>query len=148
MRASDLMTGGPAACRPGDPATECLKAMDRRACGAVPVIDDDHRVIGIVTDRDLLFAIRANGGTLDGLQVRACMTDHPVTVVQGDDAAEVVRRMREARVRRAPVVDGDGTLVGMVAQADLATRLDDDRALVDFLRTVSSAPAIEPAPVR
>lgn len=148
MRASDLMTGGPAACRADDPVAAVLDAMDERECGAVPVIDENRRVIGIVTDRDVLFGIRENEGRIEGLTAAGCMTDHPVTVNRDDDAEEVVRRMRDARVRRVPVVDADGTLVGIVAQADLATKLDDDATLAGYLREVSGAPAVEPAPER
>lgn len=148
MRASDLMTGGPASCRADDPVTVVLDAMDERECGAVPVVDDDHRAIGIVTDRDVLFGIRENDGRIEGLTAGGCMTDHPLTVTRDADAGEVVRRMREARVRRVPVVDENGTLVGIIAQADLATKLEDDATVAGYLREVSGAPALEPAPER
>ncbi|MBW3660605.1 MAG: CBS domain-containing protein [Gemmatimonadetes bacterium] len=148
MRASDLMTGAPQACRPDDPVDRALAHMDERECGAVPVVDDDRRVVGIVTDRDILFGIRGNDGRMEGLTVSSCMTEHPVTVRQDDEAADVVRRMRESRIRRVPVVDDAGALVGIVAQADLATRLEDDALLAGYLREVSAAPAVEPAPER
>ncbi|MDX1660291.1 MAG: CBS domain-containing protein [Gemmatimonadota bacterium] len=148
MRASEMMTGGPKACRPDDPVQRALDHMDACECGAVPVVDDDRTVVGIVTDRDIVFGVRQNDGRMEGLRVSACMTAHPVTVRQDDAAEEVVRRMRESRVRRVPVVDEDGTLVGIVAQADLAVHLEDDALLAGYLREVSSAPGVEPAPER
>lgn len=148
MRASEIMTGAPGACRPDDPVERVLQHMDERECGAVPVVDADRKVVGIVTDRDVLFGIRENDGRIEGLTASGCMTDHPVTVQQDDDVEEVVRRMRESRVRRVPVVDENGALVGIVAQADLAVHLEDDALLAGYLREVSAAPAVEPAPER
>lgn len=148
MRAREMMTGGPKACRPDEPVDRALAHMDECECGAVPVVDEDRRVVGIVTDRDVLFGIRGNDGRIEGLTVAECMTGHPVTVRQDDEAEEVVRRMRESRVRRVPVVDEEGSLVGIVAQADLAVHLEDDALVAAYLREVSAAPPVEPAPER
>ncbi len=148
MRASEMMTGAPKSCRPDDPVDRALEHMDECECGAVPVVDDQQKVVGIVTDRDILFGVRGNDGRTEGLTVSECMTGHPVTVQQDDDAETVVRQMREARVRRVPVVDAEGGLVGIVAQADLAVHLEDDALLAGYLREVSAAPPVEPAPER
>lgn len=148
MRASEMMTGAPKSCRPDDPVDRALEHMDECECGAVPVVDEEQKVVGIVTDRDILFGVRGNAGRTDGLTVSECMTAHPVTVRQDDDAETVVRQMREARIRRAPVVNAEGSLVGIVAQADLAVHLEDDALLAGYLREVSAAPPVEPAPER
>lgn len=148
MSARDLMTGAPRSCRPDDPIARALDHMDECECGAVPVVDEENRVVGIVTDRDILFGIRENGGSMEGLVVEACMTTHPLTVRQDADVEEVVDRMTTGRVRRVPVVDESEKLVGIIAQADLATGIDDDAVVARYLREISAAPAVEPAPER
>lgn len=148
MKAQDLMTSDPRCCRAEEPATEALKHMDECDCGAVPVVDGDRQVVGIVTDRDILFGIRLNGGRLDGLTVEQCMTRSPVTVVTEEPADNVVRTMTMRRIRRVPVVGRDGSLVGIIAQADVAASIDDDALVARFLREVSTAPPTEPAPER
>jgi CBS domain-containing protein len=148
MKTQDVMTANPEACRAGDDAEVALSIMDANECGAVPVLDEDERVVGIVTDRDVLFGIRRNHGSLEGLLVEACMTKDPVTAHLDDSLEDVIQRMARVRVRRIPVVDADGKLAGIVAQADLATRVEDDALVAQYLREISAAPADEPAPER
>lgn len=148
MRVRDMMTSAPRSCQPEDPVERALEHMDAAECGAVPVVDGENRVIGIVTDRDILFGARANGGSLGGLTVERCMTPDPVTVLQDEKPKAVVKKMGKTRVRRVPVVDVDGKLVGIVAQADVALHVDDDEVVAKYLRRVSAAPAVEPAPER
>ena len=148
MRVIDIMTEKPRACRADESVEKALDHMDECNCGAVPVVDDDDRVVGIVTDRDIVFGVRKNGGTVEDLTVEACMTADPVKLKQDTTAEEAVRTMGSNRVRRAPVVDAKGRLVGMVAQADIAANVGDDRLVAHYLREISTAPSVEPAPER
>lgn len=148
MRVVDIMTENPRACRPDESAETALDHMDERNCGAVPVVDGNDRVVGIVTDRDIVFGIRENGGTLEALTVEACMTRDPVKLEPDTTAEEAIRTLGSKHVRRAPVVDAGGKLVGIVAQADIATNVNDDRLVARYLREISAAPAVEPAPER
>jgi CBS domain-containing protein len=148
MNARDLMTEDPGSCRLDHDIDAALGIMDREECGAVPIIDERNHVIGIVTDRDILFGARKEGGTLSGLTVESCMTKDPITVREDDSAEDVIRVMTRERVRRVPVVDRDGKLRGIIAQADVAIHVDDDALVAKYLREVSAAPADEPAPER
>jgi CBS domain-containing protein len=148
MNARDLMTEDPGSCRLDNDIDAALGIMDREECGAVPIIDERNHVIGIVTDRDILFGARKEGGTLSGLTVESCMTKDPITVREDDSAEDVIRVMTRERVRRVPVVDRDGKLRGIIAQADVAIHVDDDALVAKYLRDVSAAPADEPAPER
>ena len=148
MKAKDLMTADPGTCGPTDDIEQALTIMDTHECGAVPVVDPKGRVVGIVTDRDILFGARKEGGRLSGLTVEPCMTKAPVTVREDESAEEVIRTMTRERVRRVPVVDRDGTLRGIIAQADVATNVEDDSLVARYLRDISAAPADEPAPER
>jgi CBS domain-containing protein len=90
-------------------------------CGSIPVVDDikTRRLVGIVTDRDLAVRGLARGRGPDA-GVRELMTDDPVACVPEDKVEDVRQVMVEKLVRRVPVVDEDGVLVGIVAQADIA----------------------------
>ncbi|MFN2382713.1 MAG: CBS domain-containing protein [Gemmatimonadota bacterium] len=148
MQVKDMMTASPRCCDPDDAADAALTHMDEVECGAVPVVDADRRVVGIVTDRDILFGIRSNGGSLAGLTIAQCMTANPLTVGAEEDGDDVIRSLAARRVRRAPVVDADGRLVGIVAQADVAVHVQDDGLVAAYLREISAAAPSEPAAER
>lgn len=148
MKATEIMTRDPRTCRAGDTVEQALAHMDACECGAVPVVDDDGAVIGILTDRDIAFGARTTGGTLAAMTVESCMSADPVTVGEGDSVQDVIRLMSRHRIRRAPVVDAHGALVGIIAQADIATRVQDDAVVAQYLRDISTAPPTEPAPER
>lgn len=90
-------------------------------CGSIPVVDGvkSRRLVGIVTDRDLAVRGLARGRGPDTL-IRELMTDDPVACVPEDKVEDLRRVMVEELVRRVPVVDEDGVLVGIVSQADVA----------------------------
>jgi CBS domain-containing protein len=95
--------------------------MKEHDCGSIPIVDDrqKRRLVGTVTDRDLAVRGIAEGKSPD-TQVRELMTERPVTCGPQDEI-EIVREVMVAQqVRRVPVVDENGSLVGIVAQADLA----------------------------
>jgi CBS domain-containing protein len=148
MKAKELMTAEPGACSQDDDIEQALAIMDSQECGAVPIVDGQNRIVGIVTDRDILFGARKKGGSLSGLTVGFCMTKDPVTVSEDESAEEVIRAMTRERVRRVPVVDRDGKLRGIIAQADVAAHVEDDALVAKYLREISAAPADEPAPER
>lgn len=121
MRVRDIMTPDPACCTPDSTAQEAALLMKEHDCGAIPVVEQrqSRRLVGIVTDRDL--AIRGlAAGKGPETPVRELMTQAPVTC-NPDDEVEIVREVMVARlVRRVPVVDENGNVVGIVAQADIA----------------------------
>ena len=121
MRVRDIMTPDPACCTPDNTARDAASLMRDHDCGSIPVVAStgSKRLIGTLTDRDLAIRGLAAGKGPD-TPVRELMTEAPVTAGP-DDEVEVVREVMVARmVRRVPVVDGDGNVVGIVAQADIA----------------------------
>jgi CBS domain-containing protein len=100
---------------------EAVSRLWERDCGALPVVDPQtgRRVVGMVTDRDLCIAAWSRGVALRDLRVGEVMTRNPVVVRVHDSLGEAHRRMREHRIRRLPVIDDEGGLVGVVALADL-----------------------------
>ena len=118
MKARELMTAAPCCCSPDDSIQAVARMMRDHDCGSVPVVEEGH-VIGIITDRDL--AIRAIAeGMNGGLRVRNIMTVAPECCSEDDDVKSVERVMSERQVRRVPIVNADGGVVGIIAQADLA----------------------------
>lgn len=118
MQAKDIMTASPTCCVPTDTLQAVACIMRDNDCGAVPVVDGG-RVVGIITDRDL--AVRAMAENKSGdTQVDSVLTRNPRCCAETDDVREVERVMADNQVRRVPIVDAGGKVVGIVSQADLA----------------------------
>jgi CBS domain-containing protein len=115
------MTPDPACCTPDSTAREAATLMREHDCGSIPVVESRQgkRLVGTVTDRDLAIRALAAGKGPD-TPVRELMTESPVTCGP-EDEVEIVREVMVAQlVRRVPVVNDDGDIVGIVAQADIA----------------------------
>ena len=121
MRVKQIMTPTPARCTPDRTARDAAVLMRDHDCGSIPVVENttSNRLIGTVTDRDLAVRGLAAGKGPDTL-IRELMTPDPVTCVPEDEVEDLRQVMIEQMVRRVPVVDVDGVLVGIVAQADIA----------------------------
>jgi CBS domain-containing protein len=121
MRVFQIMTPDPACCTPQNTAREAAILMKDNDCGSIPVVENlaNRRLIGTITDRDLAIRGLATGKGPD-TSVGDLMTYEPITC-GSEDEVEVVREVMTARqVRRVPVVNDNGAVVGIVAQADLA----------------------------
>ena len=125
MNARDLMTSDPFTVAPADTVARAAEVMRDLNIGCVPVADDPGVpiLLGLITDRDI--AVRCVARKHDATcLVRDHMSKTPLQTVGPDaDSAEVIRKMEEAQVRRIPVVDKSGVLLGIIAQADIATKL-------------------------
>jgi CBS domain-containing protein len=121
VRVKEIMTPDPARCTPETAVAEAATLMRDNDCGSIPVVENtaSNRLIGTVTDRDLAIRVLAAGKGPD-TPVRGVMTPDPVTCVPEDEVEDLRQVMIEQQVRRVPVVDTDGMLVGIVAQADVA----------------------------
>lgn len=133
------MTPHPSSCLPSDTAERAAQQMKREDVGSLPVIDDPQRrqVIGIVTDRDLALEVVAAGRDPRRTAIEDVMSRRVITCRAGDELREALDAMAQHQVRRIPVVDDDGRLVGMIAQADVAMRLEEPRATADVLEEIS-----------
>jgi CBS-domain-containing membrane protein len=127
MLVNSLMTPNPAACRSCETLQDAARIMWERDVGAVPVIDACGRVIGVVTDRDVCMAAFTQGRLLSTIPIPVAMSRCIYTCQSHDDVGLAEGLMREARVRRLPVVDREGKLVGMLSLNDLAREAVHDR---------------------
>jgi len=109
-------------------AADAADLMWEADCGALPVVDEGNRVVGIVTDRDLCMTLALTGQPAQDLPVRSIL--HPTlhTCRPSDEVREALRQMRLHRIRRLPVVDAAGKLQGMLSFADLARAARPDAA--------------------
>lgn len=122
MNARELMTAHPATINGADTVVQAAQIMRTRGVGMLPVVasHSDPRLIGVLTDRDIVVRFVAPGHG-SGALVHEHMTRDPiVTVSTTDTEREIGDKMTRFQVRRLPVVDGDGRVIGVVAQADLA----------------------------
>lgn len=134
----DIMTANPTACTPDATATQAARTMRDHDCGIVPVVEDPGtmRLVGVVTDRDIAVRLAAEGRDPAVASVQECWTQQVASlpITAGIDEC---RRLMEARqVRRVPIVDEQGALVGIVSMADLAQEVS-DQALGITLAEVS-----------
>lgn len=123
MRAREIMTAHPRVVTAREPVSRAAEIMRDLDVGAVPVVDDlmERRLVGIVTDRDLVVRCMAHNH-VPACRVGEHMTLPPLDTVSPDaDVAEVMARMKLDQVRRVLVTEGE-RLVGIIAQADLALR--------------------------
>jgi predicted transcriptional regulator len=107
--------------------------------GSVPVVDDANtkKLVGILTDRDIVIQAIAGGKDCATMKVEEIMTKNPVTCRPEDEIQNAMDRMAQHQVRRMPVVDGRGRIVGIIAQADLATRMDRPEQTEKVLENIS-----------
>ena len=114
----DAMTSNPTAVRPDTSVLEAAQKMKSEDVGALPIVEGD-RLVGVVTDRDLAIRVLAEGKSAE-TAVSEIASKDVVTVDPQQNLEEAARLMAEHQVRRLPVCEEDGKLVGMLAQADVA----------------------------
>jgi CBS domain-containing protein len=120
MEVKSLMTGNPDCCTMDQSANEAARIMWERDCGVVPVLDEEGHVAGVVTDRDICMAAYFHGEPLARISLADIMSREPCCVRPSDDLCEAERIMQERQIRRLPVVDDAGMLVGMLSLGDVA----------------------------
>jgi CBS domain-containing protein len=129
MKIREVMSPHPVSCLPTDSAQLVARIMCERGIGSVPVVmdQDSRKLVGLITDRDLCCSVVADGLDPKTTTIEKFMTLNPVTCQEGDDMEHCEHLMQEHQVRRIPVVDAEGGVIGIVAQADLALKDKSDR---------------------
>lgn len=122
----DLMTTDPHSLPGASSVTEAARLMRDGDVGAIPVVEGD-KLVGTLTDRDITIRVVAEGRSPDTTTVGEIASRHLVTVDPQQDLDEALRLMARHQVRRLPVVEEDGRLVGIVAQADIARNAADEK---------------------
>ena len=131
MKARDIMTPMPAVVTPAAKLFEAAEIMKYEEVGCIPVVSDvvSRRLVGIITDRDISIRCTARRHGV-GCAVGEHMTPLPLQTVTADaEVSQIVAMMEAAHVRRVPVVDASGSLIGIVSEADLVAKLPEQEAL-------------------
>jgi CBS domain-containing protein len=130
----EVMTGNPTTCSVEASVADAAKAMAQEDVGPIPVLDGE-RLVGILTDRDIVVRVVAEGRDPQSTLVGDVASRDLAAVSPDEDIDRVLQLLAERQVRRLPVVDGE-TLVGVVAQADIA-RQGDDRTTGQVVEQIS-----------
>ncbi|MFC4003264.1 CBS domain-containing protein [Prauserella oleivorans] len=134
-KARDIMTPDPTCVQSTETVLDAARRMAELAVGALPICGEDNRLKGMLTDRDIVIKVLAEGKDPRAVRAGELSQGEAVTIGADDDAQEIMRTMTEHKVRRLPVIDGHD-LVGIVAQADVARALDDPE-VGDLLQALS-----------
>lgn len=135
----EVMTENPVCCLPSDSVAKAAGLMKSESIGSIPVIESEQNqtLVGIVTDRDLALTIVAEGRDARSTPVEAVMTRKVVTCLADDDLQKALDAMAKNQLRRVPVVDNDHKIVGIIAQADVATRADEPEKTGEMVKEIS-----------
>lgn len=142
MRAADIMTENPEIVTPDATLADAARKMRDLNVGIIPVVESEQnrRLRGVITDRDITIRAVAEGRDATSTLVSDVMTRNVETCNKNDSVQNVLQLMEREQVRRVPITDREGRLVGIVAQADVATDLDSDagsRRVADTLERIS-----------
>jgi CBS domain-containing protein len=119
--ARDVMTADPVCCSPTTTLDQIARLMTQNDCGQIPILDEAGRPIGVVTDRDIICRVVADGIDPRDCTAAYCMSEPVFTVDVDAPIDDVVDLMEEHQVRRLPVLDRDGICAGIISQADIVS---------------------------
>ena len=134
--ARDVMTPDTQCVGENDSVVDAAKRLRELNVGAMPICGEDNRLKGMLTDRDIVVKVLAEGRDPNSTRAGELGEGKPVTIGADDSLDEALRTMIEHKVRRLPVIDGHD-LVGIISQADLARSIDESR-VGDLVEAIST----------
>jgi CBS domain-containing protein len=140
-KCDEVMTKNMVCCFPSDTASKAAGLMKSGNIGSIPVIENAQtkKLVGIVTDRDLALKIVAEGQDARSTNVETVMTRKVITCLASDDLQKALDAMSQYQLRRIPVVDDENKVVGIIAQADIATRANQPEKTAEMVKEISQA---------
>jgi CBS domain-containing protein len=138
-KCSDIMTQDLVVCTPTNTVTEVARLMKTEDIGPVLVVDNEQSktLVGIVTDRDLVLKVIAEGLDPKTTKVSDGMSKKLVTCYTDDDVEQAMNAMAQYQLRRIPVAEENMKLVGIISQADVATRLGEPEKTAEVVKEIS-----------
>ena len=124
MKVKDVMMGTPYYCQLDSNLGSAAELMWIGNCGFLPVMGDDGKIVGVITDRDICIALGTRNRLAGDVTVREVMTNRLFACSPDDDVHVAMQMMKEGGVRRLPVIVGNGTLVGVISMDDLLLRAE------------------------
>jgi len=132
----DVMTLNPESVSQDARVQEAARIMKEKDTGVVPVVDGDKKVVGLITDRDIVVRGLADGKDCANMSVKELMTKQVRSVREDEPVDKVLTLMSSAEVRRVPVVNSRDELVGIVSLGDIAVKDAHDKMTGDTLEKV------------
>lgn len=140
MQAREIMTESPVCCTPSDSLHMVARQLRDNSCGLLPVVDswESMHLIGVVSDRDIVCRVMADGKDCASATVADAMTGGRLwTVKPNASVDEVLDKMEEGQVRRIPVVDDNGGVVGIISTADVALEVEEPENIAEVFEEIS-----------
>ena len=135
--ARDVMTGDCECVGENETVLDAAKKMSQLDVGVLPICGEDDRLKGMLTDRDIVLKVLAEGKDPESTKAGELGEGKPVTIGADDSIGEALKTMKEHAVRRLPVIDGHD-LVGIVSQGDLAKNVDEEE-VGELVEAISAA---------
>ncbi len=142
-KCSEVMTRDPKCCQPSDTVERVAQVMRDQDVGSVPVCENEQnkRLIGTVTDRDITLRVVAQGLDPRSTRIEQIMSRNIVACRPEDDVEKVIEAMTDRQIRRIPVTDSTGRIVGIVSQADIALRVRQPEKTAEVVEEISQPTA-------
>src|SRR4051812_12057142 len=139
MRIQDIMTKDPACVTRDATVREAAQVMLREEVGIVPVVEGrgDRKLVGVITDRDIAIRCIAEGRDASARVADVMSAQDLATCSQNDNIDSVMQAMRDEKVRRIPIVDERGGLVGIISQADVLLKTRDGNRAEETIEGIS-----------
>jgi CBS domain-containing protein len=136
---SEVMTSDPKCVTETQSIHEAARLMVECDCGAIPVVESESskRIIGVITDRDIVVRLVAEGKSIENARVADAMSRGVHTVKTDQPLDSVYKIMSAEQIRRVPVVDNDDRIIGIVSVADVAVQDDSDKKLAKTVENIS-----------
>lgn len=140
MQVREIMTANPACVLPSDTLQTAGQRMIECNCGVLPVVDNmqGNRLIGVVTDRDIVCRVIAKGMDCRSASIQDAMTTGKLWTASPNDSVDaLIDEMERAQVRRVPVVDEQNRVIGIVALADIANKVQQEEMVGEVVERIS-----------
>lgn len=146
MKVQDVMSSEVKTCRPDECLAVAAKRMWDYDCGALPVVNDENRVLGMITDRDIAIAVGTRGRLASDIAVGEVMSGQVIAASLEEDIHTALRAMRHEKVRRLPVTNREGMLQGLLSLNDVVLRAEEKKGRrhpeLDYEDAMSTVKAI------
>ncbi len=129
MKVKKLMKTDVGWCNTGDDLTKAVEIMRVKDCGAVPVVDDEKKIIGIVTDRDICLAVTDFDKKPSEIKVGEVIKKRIISCSADDDLKTALKKMKRIKVKRLPVVGKNREIVGILSITDFLVSLKKDKSI-------------------
>src|SRR5256885_11288101 len=136
MKVNEIMTRDPKTAQLDSTLEEVAVLMKDENVGAIPIVNEDEELVGIITDRDIVVRCVAEGKEASDTTVEDVLSEDLTTVEPDSDVEKAARLMAQKQIRRLPVVE-DGELIGMVSIGDISVKHEDDETVGETLQEIS-----------